>query len=113
MIIIAGEITIPADKRAAAIEGSAPLQQATRDDEPGCRAYVFAADPCRDDVIQVYELWDDAESLAAHFLHENYFNMRKFLGESGITAADTRKFRTDADEPVYGPDGVATADFGS
>ncbi|MEM9039806.1 MAG: antibiotic biosynthesis monooxygenase [Actinomycetota bacterium] len=111
MIIIAGEITIPAEKRADAIEGSKPFQQATRDDEAGCQAYVFAADPCRDDVIQVYELWDDAETLAAHFLHENYFNMRNFLGASGITGAVTHKYRVDAVAPVYNSEHVATVDF--
>ncbi len=111
MIIIAGDIFIPADKRAAALEGSVPFQQATRDDEPGCQAYVFSADPCRDDVITVYELWDDADTLAAHFHHENYWNMRKFLGGSGITGSSVQKYRIDASGPVYGADGVATSGF--
>ncbi len=111
MIIIAGDIFIPADKRTAALEGSVPFQQGTRDDEPGCQAYVFSADPCRDDVIAVYELWDDAESLAAHFHHENYWNMRSFLGQSGITGSSVQKYRIDASGPVYGDDGVASATF--
>ena len=112
MIIISAEITIPPEQRAAALEGSKPFQQATRDDEPGCQAYVFAADPCRDDLIQVYELWDDAETLAAHFDHENYHNMRAFLGASGITGATSTKYLVAKHAPVYGPDGVATSDFG-
>ncbi len=111
MIIISAEITIPPEKRAAAIEGSKPFQQATRDDEPGCQEYIFTIDPCRDDVIHVYELWDDADTLAAHFEHENYFNMRRFLAEAGITGATSTKFRVDAHGPVYGPDGVATSQF--
>ena len=65
MIIIAGEISIPADKRAGALESTKHLQQAPRDEEPGCLAYVFSADPCRDDVITVHEIWEDADSLAA------------------------------------------------
>ena len=111
MIIIAGDIFIPAEKRAACLEATAHLQQATRDEEPGCSAYVFSADPCRPDVITVYELWEDAESLAAHFLHPNYTNMRAKLGELGITGAAVDKFRIDARAPVYGPDGIATAHF--
>ncbi len=61
-------------KRQELIERTAPIQQATRDDEPGCLIYCFAADPCRDDVIQVYELWESAEDLAAHLVHPNYFD---------------------------------------
>lgn len=110
-IIIAGEITIPADKRAAALEATRDLQQAPRDEEPGCLAYVFSADPCRDDVITVFELWEDADSLAAHFLHPNYFQMRDALGAAGITGATTMKYRVDASAPVYNADRVATVDF--
>ena len=58
--------------------------------------YCFAADPCQADLIQVYELWEDAPSLAAHFLHENYFNMRTMFGQHGITGAVTHKYRIDA-----------------
>ncbi len=111
MIIISGVISIPPDKRAACIEASIPIQQATRDDEPGCSAYVFSADPCDAGSISVYELWEDAPSLAAHFLHENYFNMRNMFGQHGITGAVTHKYRIDAVAPVYNAERIATTDF--
>jgi quinol monooxygenase YgiN len=111
MIIVAGDIFIPADKRDACLTASAALQQASRYDEPGCMAYSFGTDPCRDDVIVVYELWDTAENLAAHFLHPNYMNMRAKLGEMGITGAEVLKHRVDASAPVYNTDGIATTDF--
>lgn len=111
MIVVAGDIFIPAEKRAACLEASAPLQQATRDEEDGCLAYVFAPDPCRDDVISVYELWDTAPNLAAHFLHPYYTNMRTKLGAMGITGADVKKYRVDAVAPVYNSDQIATVDF--
>jgi Antibiotic biosynthesis monooxygenase len=41
------------------------LQQKTRDEEPGCLAYVFSADPCVAGRLVVYELWHDEASLAA------------------------------------------------
>jgi quinol monooxygenase YgiN len=110
MIIIAGTISIPADKRAACIEATTALQQATRDDEPGCLAYNFAADACRPDIIAVYELWTDADSLNAHFQHSNYTDMRNLLGSLGITGADVQKFKIEAAAPVYGADGIASAD---
>ena len=47
MIIIAGVIDLADPARIdEAIEKAKPLQQATRDNEPGCHAYVFSVDPC-------------------------------------------------------------------
>ena len=70
MIIIAGTIDLAdPSKIDEAIEKARPLQQATRDDEPGCHAYVFSPDPCVAGRIAVYELWEDEASLAAHFQH--------------------------------------------
>ncbi len=51
------------------------VQKATRDDEPGCLAYCFAADPVEPTHVQVYELWTDPENLARHFDHPNYAAM--------------------------------------
>ena len=112
MIIIAGTIDFAdADSRNNAVVLSQPLQQATRDKEAGCLAYCFAPDPCVDTRMQVYELWDTEASLAAHFEHENYFNMRAALGAAGITGADNDKFRCDLREPVYADTMTPRADF--
>lgn len=105
MIIIAGIISIAADRRAACLAESAALQQATRDDEPGC-SVVCSCHQCDDTAIVVYELWEDA-TLAAHFLHANYTEMRSLFGRHGITGAVTRKYRIDADAPEYNADTCA------
>jgi quinol monooxygenase YgiN len=97
--------------RQALVERSAPIQKATRDDEPGCLVYCFAADPCEDDLIQVYELWESEEALRAHFTHRNYHDMRAMLGDGGLVSAVSRKHRIDASAPVYGEDRVATTSF--
>ncbi len=111
MIIIAGSISIPADRRAECLAASAPFQLATRTDEPGCTAYSFSADPCADDRILVFEQWDDAASLEAHFLHPNFDGTRAMFGEHGITGADVQKYRIDASGPVHGAGRVPTAEF--
>ncbi len=112
MIIIAGTIDL-ADPSTIndVMERCRPLQQATRDDEPGCRAYCFSPDPCVPGRIQVYELWDDEATLAAHFKHENYFNMGATLRAAGMAGADNRKYRCDLSEPVYDPTHTPRADF--
>ncbi len=112
LIAVEAAITIadPATRQAL-IEKTAPIQQATRDDEPGCIVYCFAADPCQDDLIQVYELWESEAALQAHFAHPNYTDMREMLGAGGLVSAVSRKHRIEKSAPVYGSDHVATASF--
>ena len=97
--------------RDALVAASAPIQQATRDDEAGCHVYCFAADPVEADLIQVYELWEDEATLHAHFDHPNYHAMRELLNGAGLASAVSRKLRTDAESPVYGPDRKAIEGF--
>jgi quinol monooxygenase YgiN len=112
MIIIAGTIDlVDPTTRDAAIEKAVPLQMATREQEPGCLAYCFAADPGVPGRIQVYELWADEASLAAHVQHPNYFNMRDMLGTVGLKGADNNKYRVDLVEPVYDATRTPRADF--
>jgi len=112
MIIIAGNIDLEDHSRLdEAMTRAIPLQKATRDDEPGCHAYVFNPDPCTPGRICVYELWEDEASLAAHFKHENYFNMGGMLREIGLAGADNNKYRVDAVEPVYDDTATPRADF--
>lgn len=114
MALIAIEAAIRFNDQAtrdAAVAASIPYQKATRDEEPGCIAYCFAADPIEADLIQVYELWEDAATLAAHFDHPNYHRMRETLGGFGLKSAVSRKHRIDATAPVYGPDFKATSTF--
>lgn len=112
LIAVEAAITIadPA-MRATLVEASAPIQKATRDDEPGCLIYCFATDPVQPDLIQVYELWEDEASLAAHFEHPNYHTMRELLNGAGLVSAVSRKLRIDATAPVYGSDRRPSASF--
>lgn len=111
-ILITGEIDMAPGTREAALAGAKPLiEQALA--EPGCRHYSWAADPYLPDRIHVFEEWDDEATLAAHLVAPSYFGMLKHLSGIGIAQAVTRKYRYDLSEPVYGPDGVATARFRS
>jgi quinol monooxygenase YgiN len=113
LIAVEAAITIAdPSTRAALLARSAPIQKATRDDEPGCLVYCFAADPCQDDLIQVYELWESEDALAAHFVHQNYLDMRAMLGQGGLVSAVSRKHRIDASASVYDADHRPNASFG-
>ena len=112
MIIVVAKISFSTGaQRDRAVERSAPIQLATREQEPGCQAYCFAADPCDPVAIQVYELWDDSDSLAAHFLHQNYQDMVALLTEIGFLESVNRAYLAEKDEPVYGPNGERKETF--
>ena len=112
MIIISATLDFAnqADRDQAVVE-CAPVQQATRDEEPGCRAYCFAADPCVPERIQVYELWDDGPTLAAHFKHRNYENMKTVLNKYGLVGNVNQMYLISAHEPVYDTEGLPRERF--
>ena len=103
MIIVAAKLVFAAQEdRDKAVKLSIPIQQATRDQEPGCHVYCFAPDPCDPLAIQVYELWEDSDSLAAHFEHKNYDDMVQMFGDVGFVESINRAYLTERNEPVYG-----------
>jgi quinol monooxygenase YgiN len=104
IVVEAAIVVADPSKRDSLVAASAPVQAATRTDEPGCLVYSFCADPVHPDLIQVYELWADEASLAAHFEHPNYHAMRTMLNEAGLVSAVSRKHRVDATASVYGAD---------
>ena len=81
------------------------VQLATRVEEAGCHDYCFAPDPSVPTRIQVYELWEDSESLVAHFKHPNYLKMVELLGNANVKESINQAYLTDRQEPVYGPNG--------
>ena len=104
MIIVAAKILFTSEAdRDRAVALSVPIQKATRDQEPGCHAYCFSADPCDPVAIQVYELWEDSESLVAHFDHPNYEAMLEAFSSVGLVDSINRAYLTEKNEPVYGP----------
>jgi len=110
IIVIAGEVDFPPENRAAALAGAKDLIDMALA-EPGCRHYAWTADPHLPGRVHVFEEWDSAAELQAHLDGEAYRGMLGHLSGFSILGATTRKYRCDLSEPVYGPDGVATATF--
>lgn len=112
MIAIAGHIDlVDASERDDCVAATADLQRASRDDEPGCLAYALSADPVVPGRIQVFELWSDEASLAAHFAHPNFAATKAVLGGFRRGPSAVRKYRIDLDAPVYDETGRPRADF--
>lgn len=104
IVVAALEFENQAD-RDHAVEITKDVQMATRVEEDGCHDYCFAPDPSVPTRIQVYELWEDSDSLAAHFKHPNYDKMVELLGNANIKESINQAYLVERGEPVYGPNG--------
>ncbi len=113
MIIIVGTIDFSSEEqRDGVVAAAAATQQSTRDTESGCLAYSFSADSSIVTRVQVHEVWADEASLAAHFVHPNFFGMREILGRFERKGPSVvAKYRCDLSEPVYDPQRQPRADF--
>ena len=119
MIIVSATLSFETQADRDDVVGlTVPIQKATRDEELGCLAYCFAADPAESTHIQVYELWTDPASLTTHFEHPNYAAMVDVLRNcGGFVKSENRLYAAEDRGPVYGDDGNfrfdAVADTGS
>ena len=110
MIIIAGTIELDPEQRTAALEAGKPFIDGALT-QAGCRAYSWTPDPVMPSRVWVYELWDSAASLAAHFKDHHYADMGANIGRHGMTGSQISKFRVDLEEPVYDDTVTPRADF--
>ena len=112
MIIITATLSFETQAdRDAVVAETAPVQAATRNEEPGCLAYCFAPDPVATENIQVFELWTDPESVTAHFAHPNYAKMVDVLHAcSGYVRSDNQLYMANFRGPVYDENGSFRAD---
>lgn len=110
MIIIAGTVDIDPERREEALVAASKLLEPTRA-QKGCMAYNWCADSLDPGRVQVYECWENEESLAEHFQNKWYLTMRETMGSFGLRGADVSKFRVDLSEPVYDSTFTPRADF--
>lgn len=105
IVVVAALVFDNQEDRDRAVELTKDVQLATREEEAGCHDYCFAPDPSIPNRIQVYELWEDSDSLAAHFKHPNYDKMVEVLGNAGVRESINQAYLVEKSEPVYGPNG--------
>jgi len=114
MIIVVAALGFESQEdRDRAVELTAEVQMATRVEEPGCRDYCFAPDPAVPTRVQVYELWEDSDSLVAHFKHPNYLKMVQLLSQANVKESINRAYLVERSESVYGPKGMKDSFFQS
>jgi quinol monooxygenase YgiN len=91
MLIIAGEFRMQPGTRDRFFESVAPMVEATLT-EPGCRSYAFTPDPNDDDLIRLWELWDDEEALAGHFTSAHMAAWRERAADLPVVSRDVNKY---------------------
>ena len=102
MIIVVAAVEFASEvDRDKAVALTADVQRLTRKEEPGCHDYCFAPDPAVPTRLQVYELWEDSDSLAAHFQHPYYERMAGLLRGVGIVGSTNQAYLIERGEPVY------------
>ncbi|MEO8605951.1 MAG: putative quinol monooxygenase, partial [bacterium] len=75
MLIVAGHIQIRPERRDEAVAVAVKMMRATAQ-ESGCRTYRFTGDLENPNLFHLFEEWEDAAALAAHFKapHMTEFN---------------------------------------
>jgi quinol monooxygenase YgiN len=110
-ILISAQIDLDPAQREEALQSAKEWIDAALA-EPGCIHYAWSADPYNPSRVNVFEEWESEETLASHFDNPAYIGMRDHIGRFGLTGATSKKYRVDAEGPVYGPEGKATEKFG-
>ncbi len=110
-IVISAQIDLPADKREEALKTAQPFIDGALSQD-GCIHYDWSADLNNPSRVNVFEEWESEAALANHFSNKHYAGMLGHLGSFGIDNAVSRKYRVDAEDEVYGPDGKPTEQFG-
>ena len=99
MIVVSGEITIDPADRDAALELTAAVVAATRQ-EDGCISYGFWADPADAGRFRVFEEWESAEALLAHFGRPHMATFLEGMGGLEVRSSDISQYEVTDKRPV-------------
>ncbi|MEY2884924.1 MAG: hypothetical protein RL490_2648 [Pseudomonadota bacterium] len=99
MIVIIGTIRIDSRHRTATLAAMQAMILASRA-EPGCHRYGYAEDVLEPGLIHVHEVWDDADSLAAHFASPHIAAWRAQWPALGIHDRNLVRYSADAGTPA-------------
>lgn len=85
MLVIAGEIRIDPEKREEAVAIVLEMMAATRN-EDGCVTYVFSTDLEDPGLFRVFEEWESAGALDAHFTSPHMAVYREKMADVGVSS---------------------------
>ncbi len=109
-ILISAQIDLDPAQREEALRTARPHIEAALA-EKGCIHYDWSACSMNPARVNVFEEWESEAALASHFANAQYAGMRDHIGTFGLLGAESRKYRVDAEGPIYNDQGVATEGF--
>jgi quinol monooxygenase YgiN len=99
MLVIAGRIRLDPAKRDAAISAARDMMRDTRR-ESGCISYTFSADVEDAGVFHVFEEWESAEALGAHFQAPHMARFQAAAAGFGVKEMKLQRYEVASVGPV-------------
>lgn len=99
MLVIAGRIRLDPAKRDAAIAAAREMMRDTRG-ETGCISYTFSADVEDPAVFHVFEEWESAEALGAHFTAPHMARFQAAAAGFGVKEMKLQRYEISGVGPV-------------
>jgi quinol monooxygenase YgiN len=99
VIALAGTIRIAPGRRADAMPHLEAIVHASRS-EPGCVSYAFAFDVLDDHLVRIFEVFRDAEALAAHRASPHMAAWRAVWNQTGIGDRDMAEYDISATRKI-------------
>jgi quinol monooxygenase YgiN len=91
MVLISGVIRLGPGDGARAKQIALDMARAS-EAEAGCRAYRFSVDLEDENVFHLFEMWESADALAAHFETPHMAQFRKQLADLTIVERTLRRY---------------------
>lgn len=99
MLIVAGTINIdPADVER--LREAASAMMAATHQEPGCQKYEFSIGVADPGAVQIFEVWDSAADLEAHFEMPHMKVFREAMATMTVTGRDLHRYEVSSSEPM-------------
>lgn len=99
MLIIAGTITLPAEKLDEAMAISRPLCELVRS-ESGCQDYLFTVNTEVPGELRLFEVWDNEEGLHVHFTTPHMTQWLEDVTELGVIDRDVTRYDVSNTSPM-------------
>jgi quinol monooxygenase YgiN len=101
MIVIAGRARLHPSKMDEAVRAGSTMAATSRD-EPGCLEYRFAVDIDDPLVVRIFEHWESAEALEAHFATPHFAAFSDVLLAAVDGPAELTRFEVSSAGPLFG-----------
>jgi quinol monooxygenase YgiN len=99
MLVIAGHIRLDPAKREVAIAAARDVMRDTRR-ETGCISYIFSTDVEDEALFHIFEEWDSAEALRAHFKTPHMARFQAAAAGFGVKEMKLQRYEIASVGPV-------------